>query len=504
MTNLRRLRSRRLRYAVTIATAAALAGSLTNVMAASPGKAAGFDLDHGNAVLEVIYPQFSPVSRAENPGSSPVIDDRAMLIEVPWFDALAPYDPTAVGIYSNLGRRPSDERTTRNKNIAVIYSAFTSLNAVFPQYKSRWLAMMQSAGLDPNNTTEDPTTPSGIGILAAKSALAARKNDGSNREGDEGGRNYNRQPYADYTGYKPVNSAYELRDPSRWQPNTFSTNNVFKVQQFALPQYGRVKPFTYDSPTQFRISPPTNSDYHNYQAYKRQADEVLEASANLNDRQKMTAEFFNDGVLAFGVAGRAVVAGGHYDTEQTVRYVAALDVGFADVTIATWYLKRKYDSVRPFSAIRYLYGKKKITAWGGPDKGTVSDITGDEWRSYLDAWAPSALAPNITAPDHPEYPSDSTALCLAFTQQVRRFTGTDAVDISVPVAKGSSLVEPGVTPSSDLTLHWSSWTDFAKDCGMSNLWGGEDFSSSIEAASQYAPKIGDLAYNFVQRKLNGG
>jgi hypothetical protein len=442
------------------------------------------------------------VSRAENPGSSPVLEDRAIVWEIPMFDAIAPYHPTATGIFSNLGRRPSAERTTRNKNIAAIYSAFTSLNVVYPQYKSRWLEMMQSAGLDPNNTEEDPTTPSGIGILAAKNAMAARKNDGSNRYGDAGGRKYNRQPYADYTGYHPVNSAYELRDPSRWQPNTFSTNKVFKVQQFATPQYGRVKPFSYDTPAQFKVSAPANSNHHNRTAYKRQADEVLKASAGLNDRQKMTAELFNDGVKTFGgVAGAAVLGGGNFDTEKTIHYVTALDVAYADVAIATWYFKRKYDSVRPFSAIRYLYGKKKITAWGGPTKGTVSDITGDEWRSYLDEWPTTH---NIQAADHPEYPSESTARCLAFTQQARRFTGTDQINISLPVAKGSSLVEPGVTPANDLVLNWSSWTEFVNDCGNSNLWGGQHFRSSVEAASQYAPKISDLAYEFVQRKLNGG
>ncbi|MFG2562893.1 DUF6851 domain-containing protein [Streptomyces sp. NPDC048496] len=481
---------------MTIATAVALVGSLTSAAPASPQRAAGFDLDSGNALSEVVYPKFQRVSREQSSGRSVSLTvDHAMLIEMPWFDAIAPYHPTATGIFSDLGRRPKDERTTRNKNIAVIYSAFTSLNALLPQYKSRWLEMMESAGLDPDNTKEDPTTPSGIGILAAKNAMAARADDASNRKGDIGGRKYNRQPYADYTGYKPVNSADELRNPSRWQPNVVSTNSVYKVQQFATPQFGRLKPFSYDSPTRFKVSPPTNSNHHNHRAYKRQADEVLKASAGLNDRQKMTAELFNDKVLTFGaVAGTPVVTGGKYDTEKMVQYITSSDVAFVDVTIATWYFKRKYDSVRPFSAIRHLYGNKKITAWGGPQKGTVSDITGDEWQSYL----------NMNSADHPEYPSATSSLCLSFAQQVRRFTGTDKIDISVPVAQGSSLVEPGVTPASDVTLRWSNWTDFARDCGESRVWAGENFPSSIEATYQYAPEIGDLSYNFVQRKLNGG
>ena len=94
--------------------------------------------------------------------------------------------------------------------------------------------------------------------------------------------------------------------------------------------------------------------------------------------------------------------------------------------------------------------------------------------------------------------------CLAFAHLTRRFTGTDALDISHSVSKGSSFVEPGITPGQDMTLRWSNLTDFARDCGESRLWGGQNFRASIEAAAQYAPQIGDLAYEYVQRKVNGG
>ncbi|MFI9583665.1 DUF6851 domain-containing protein [Streptomyces sp. NPDC052236] len=484
---------------MTIATAAALVGSLTSAVPASSQQAATFDLDRGNALLEVIYPRFDTVSRTESLGRLTLTVDRAMLIELPWFDALAAYHPKAVGIFSNLGRRPAEERTARNKNIAVLYSAFTSLNAILPEYKSRWLEMMAAAGLDPGNTKEDPATPSGIGILAAKNAMAARENDASNREGDEGGRKYNQEPYADYTGYKPVNSADELRNPSRWQPNVGSNTTskemaVFRAQQFATPQFGRMTPFSYRSPAQFEVSPPARSNHRNHKTYQRQADEVLKASASLTDRQKMTAEFFNDKVRTYGAVAVKVNVGGNYDTEKTVQYVTRSVMTLFDTTVATWHFKRKYDSVRPFSAIRHLYGKKNITAWAGPGKGTVSDITGDEWQSYLNSNA---------AANYPEYPSATSALCLAFAQQARRSFG-DKVDISVPAAKGSSLVEPGVTPASDITLHWSNLTEFAGDCGESRVWGGENFPSSTKAAAQYAPQIGDLVYDLVQRKLNGG
>jgi hypothetical protein len=483
---------------VVIAAVAAMAGTLISAAPASPVQAATFNLDTGNALREIVYPALNTEPRVEwfnRPMTLAV--DYVIQVEIPWFDAIAPYHPTAVGIYSNFGRRPVEERTQRNKNIALLYSAFTSLNVVLPQYKSKWLGVMETAGLDPTNTAEDPTTASGIGILAAKNALAARRHDGTNRYGDEGGRRYNPQPYADYTGYRPVNSPYDLRNPSRWQPNIVSKKNVFTVQEFATPQFARVKPYSFKSAEQFKVPPPVNSNYHNRSGYKAQADEILNASAHLDDRQKMTAEFFDDNIdniRPFGaVAARVLFAPG-LSLDNFVRFVVGSDLAGTDVVLASWYLMRKYDSVRPFSAIGYLYGNKKVTAWGGPGKGTVDDITGADWQGYLDTRATAS----------PEYPAATAAGCLAYAEHARRFLGTDQLTIAIPVAKGSSAMEPGVTPASDMTLQWSSLTDWAGDCGRSRVWGGVNFPSSVAAASQYATPIGDLAYDFLQRKLNGG
>jgi hypothetical protein len=207
----------------------------------------------------------------------------------------------------------------------------------------------------------------------------------------------------------------------------------------------------------------------------------------------MSAELFNDNVRPYGaIAGRVVIGGG-LNTEESVRYVVTSVMTGYDVTIASWHFKRRHDAVRPFSAVRHLHGTKKLTAWGGPGKGTVTDITGAEWQSYLSTLAVGS----------PEYPSATAALCLAYAQQARRFLGSDRLEIFVPAPKGSSLVEPGITPAADLTLHWSSLTDFATDCGKSRVWGGENFPSSVAAADRYATRIGDLAYDYVQRKLSG-
>jgi hypothetical protein len=499
MQNLLRYRSLNFRkWAVT-------AGAILSLIALAVPAAAGprsevaptFDLDNGNAVTEVVFPalqQAQGVTISADGSDVPLIVDHAMLLELAWFDAIAPFNAKAVGIYSNLGRRPSAENTNRNKNTAVIYSSYRILNKLIPEFSAEWSTMLKSVGLDPDDARENTDTAVGLGNLAARRILEARAKDGMNRFGDEGGLRYNRQPYADYTGYAPVNTAYELRNPSRWQPNVISNNNgLFTVQQFGTPQMARNEPITYADPSQFGLAPPRDSDHRRLAAYRRQADVVLAASAGLTDTQKMTAEMFNDKFLAIGFAATGTAIGQKgLDVEQTVHFVATVEIAIFDVSIAVWHQKARFDAVRPLSAIRYLYGNKRVTAWGGPGKGTVDDITGREWRGYLNA------------PNHPEYPSGSAALCQAFSQAARRYFGTDAIQIAVPWPAGSSKVEPGVTPARDITLSWNTWSDFARDCGLSRLWGGVHFPASIETMAGFAPQFGERAHTFVQRKLNGG
>ena len=73
-------------------------------------------------------------------------------------------------------------------------------------------------GLDPDDDNAMPNNPIGIGNLAAAGVIAARKDDGFNEKGFVG-RELRPKPFRDYTNYVPVNTAYELKDPSRWQPD---------------------------------------------------------------------------------------------------------------------------------------------------------------------------------------------------------------------------------------------------------------------------------------------
>jgi hypothetical protein len=453
-----------------------------------------FDLDTGNAPFEVIIPRgITAILEDVSPTASDVtlIFRITTLVTNAWFDAIAPYHPTAVGVYTRFAERQFDA-TNRNKNVAILYASRQVLNSLFPHRAAQWDEMLSSVGLDPTDASTDPTMPVGIGNLAGMGLVANRERDGMNQLGDEGGCRYNCEPYADYLGYEPVNSAYKLWFPSRWQPAVVSLGNgLFQVQQFVTPQMRVTTPYTYDDPDAFRAPFPWASQFWNFSAYREQANEVLRVSANLTDEQKMMAELFDHKFNSVFSAVAFTVFSQQLSLEESVIVEFLTNLASFDTAIAIWNDKHRYDAVRPFSAIRFLYRNRHVTAWGGPGRGTVHDLPGSQWRSYL----------NVA--NHPEYPSASASFCAAHAQVMRRLLGSDALGFSVQVPAGSSSVEPGVTPAADLVLSWDTWTDLVNDCGQSRLWGGVHFSASIPAGMEIGHRIADLAYEFVQRHLEG-
>ena len=108
--------------------------------------------------------------------------------------------------------------------------------------------------------------------------------------------------------------------------------------------------------------------------------------------------------LSYGNALAAANANANSTLLEFVHSFFLENIAVHDAGIAVWGAKRYYDAVRPFSAVRKIYGAEPVTAWGGPGVGTVTDIPGNDWESYL------AVA------DHPEYPSASACFCASLAQ----------------------------------------------------------------------------------------
>ena len=207
---------------------------------------------------------------------------------------------------------------------------------------------------------------------------------------------------------------------------------------------------------------------HPGRSYLFQAEQLLADSAGLTDEHKAIAEYWADGPGSETPPGhwclhaREVSARDGHGLDEDVKLFFALSAALLDAGIACWDAKRTYDSVRPITAIRYLFAGRLVTAWGGPGLGTRS-IRGEDWQPYL------------ATPPFGEYPSGHSTFSAAAAAVLARFTGSDRFGASVTIPAGSSRVEPGVTPAAGVTLSWPTFTDAADQAGRSRRYGGIHF-----------------------------
>jgi hypothetical protein len=456
-----------------------------------------FDFDTGNAAIEVVIQNVAPVifqDVSPTGGDAPLVLRLTTLMTNAWYDATAPYDPdeSAVGVYSHLGRQTPGV-TNKEMNTALLYASYQVLNSLLPHRAQEWNTMLNSVGLAPDNPDiDDLTTPEGIGTEAGKAVVEGRLYDGMNQTGDADGRTHNPSPYIDYTDYEPVNTAYQLDFPSHWQPDLQRQGmGIYKVQQFVTPQWALTEPYSYPDPTAYAMPAPDNSDVSNFNSYKNQAKKVLQASANLTEEKKLMAELFDNKIFGLGFSALHAAQSQNLSLFDFIKLDFLTNMAAFDAGIFVWQEKRRFDAVRPFSAIQHVYGDETVRAWGGPGKGTVF-LPAKEWKSYLEE------------ADHPEYPSASTCFCHAHAQAARLFLPNgNVLDWTVPQPAGSSRIEPGITPAEDISLTFPTWTAFASDCGQSRVWAGVHFQAAVDESAAICDVFGDMAFNYLNTLLDG-
>lgn len=458
-----------------------------------------FDLVNGNAMHGILIPRLGPWASTE---VSPALNDASVVFRYTVqmysaaFDAVAPYDETAVGIYSRIARRPASESEDNLlPNTAVMHALYRLMLDFAPHRTDEWRAILTDYGLDPDDGTgldwpcdsgdRTDATAAAIGNLAARCTLDARRHDGFNQFGDVNG-----VEWLDTTGYAPLNSPHELRDPSRWQPLIVPfTDGVFRGQQFVTPQWANVEPFSGFNPREYRVEPPADSDHTNAEAYLAQAEEVLAEVADLNDYKKTIVMFYDN-----KLRGSQILP----EVKHLVDIVDFIQVSFLvemashDVGVVVWQEKQRLDAVRPITAIRHLFGDETVSGWGGPGQGTV-DMPATAWRTFA------------STADHPEYPSATTAFCGAYAQSLRRYAGVEdeTGGYSGIRPAGSNPIEPGITPASDIELSFETWSEYEELCAASRVWGGVHFWPSVEVSVPLGNEIGDLAYEYWETLMDG-
>lgn len=424
----------------------------------------------------------------------PTITSRYLgLIFVSVFDAWSRYDENAVPVYlNNVERTPKKEHSLKNKEIAISYAAFRTMNEYYYSDRELFANFMTELGLDPNNTSLDPNTPEGIGNLAAKAVIESRKGDGSNQYGEEDGSNG--EPYFNYVGYEPINSEDKNVDPNRWQPKYFSDGKGVKFAPGCLtPYWDKVKPIALKSGNQFRPGPPPMVGS---KQLENEVQEVIEMQANLTDYQKALVEFMRDGPQSVQQAGhwlkfaQDVSRRDNHTLDQDVKMYFYNQVVAMDAFIASWDSKMFYDYARPYALVHEYYDKQKIKAWGGEGKGMV-EMDGKQWRPY----SPETFL----CPPFPSYVSGHSTISGGCAEALKIWTGSDEFGSKAVLVAGA-MTEPN-NLGDTITLEFPTFTETSEMAGISRVLGGYHIQADNVAGLELGRNVAKEVWEFYKEHI---
>jgi len=424
----------------------------------------------------------------------PTVTSRYLaLFFVAVFDAWTRYDVKAVPVYlDGVDRRPKADRTLRNKEIASSYAAFRMLREYYPADTAIFKAFMVTLELDYFNASTDPTSPEGIGNLAAEAVIEARRNDGSNQYGDIMGSEG--RAYFDTTGYLPINTAEKNADINRWQPKYFSAGIDTRFAPGCLtPHWGYVTPIALKSSDQFRSPPPPLIGSTQLEA---EVKEVVELQANLTNDQKALVEFMRDGPASVQQAGHwlkfamNVSVRDSNNLDEDVKLFMVTEVTAMDAFIACWDTKMHYDFARPYALVHHYYTDKKIKGWGGPGKGWI-EMSGQEWRPY----SPD----DFLCPPFPAYVSGHSTVSGGCAEVLKLFTGDDFFGEEIKWVPGH-LTEPDRTGDT-VTLKLPTFTEAANLAGFSRVLGGYHIQADNVEGLALGRKVGNEVWRWYLEKV---
>ncbi len=424
----------------------------------------------------------------------PTITSRYLgLISVSVFDAWAMYDEKATPVYlMGVSKRPAAEHILKNKEITISYAAFRTMSEYYYSDTELFANFMKELGLDPNNNSLDPATPEGIGNLAAKAVIEARKNDGANQYGEEEGSKG--KAYFNYVDYQPINSADNNVDGNRWQPKYFSDGKGGTFAPACLtPFWDKVTPIALKTGAQFRPGPPP---LIGSKQLEEEVKEVVEMQSNLTDYQKALVEFMRDGPQSVQQAGhwlkfaQDVSRRDNHTLDQDVKMYFYNQVVAMDSFIASWDSKMYYDYARPYALVHEYYEGKTIKAWGGADKGMIN-MDGSQWRPY----SPDTFL----CPPFPSYTSGHSTISGGCAEALKLWTGSETFGSEAKLVAGA-LTEPD-NLGDTITLIFPTFTETAEMAGISRVLGGYHIQADNVAGLKLGRDVAHEVWGFYKKHV---
>jgi hypothetical protein len=525
------------------------------------------DLD-GRSVARVWDEALLDAIRRDVP--APTVHARNLFhVSAAMWDAWAAYDAKADGYFVEEKREADDVRAAREA--ALSYAAYRillhrySLAAGLEETFAELAATMRSLCYRIDYVGTEGGSPAALGNRIAAEVIAFGRADGSNeqlRYADPDYRAAN-DPLVVKTG------APQMRDPTRWQPlaldQIVAQNGLpvpGKVQRYVGPHWGNVRGFALPAPRDGMALDPGPVPMYGEEAFVRDAVAVVRRGSHLDPSDGVTVDIGpgSRGDNALGTnAGRGharnpatgrpyapnrVPRGdfaralaefwadgpesetppGHWNTvandvgdalrppnrlEWDVKLYFALNGAVHDAAVAAWGAKRRYESARPISTIRYLGSRRELPLVPGLIEARAGRVLVRGWRPggvrWLDVarWTPYQ-APTFVTPAFPGYVSGHSTFSRAAAEVLTAYTGSRFFPgglLEWKVKRGALRTDEG--PSRDLTLQWATYYDAADDAGISRIYGGIHPPSDDFGGRKLGSICGKQAWAAAQRYFEG-
>lgn len=239
-------------------------------------------------------------------------------------------------------------------------------------------------------------------------------------------------------------------------------------------------------------------------------DEVVTITNNLDDTQKVTAEFWAGGPFTVSPPGMLIWMWKHYvfnkfsDPALFIWSGLDLSLHLFETGRIVWGLKKLHMEARPIQEIRRLYRGVAVKKYDG------SNILGESWVPYQET--------DFVTPPFADFPSGHSAFSRSFKNVMTAWFGA-SIDTSIVVnyadinlispslraqvknygefnfGIGDSLIQNGIVPSAPIVLSWTNWQDMAESAGLSRKYGGIHATSAHTGSVAAADSI-HVAINF--------
>jgi hypothetical protein len=425
-------------------------------------------IDHG---LNYSSQQFGP----------PRLSRAIAIVQIGVYDAVCAIDGTYQSYLPPLTAAPN-----ASLDAAIAQAAHDTLVALYSEQQAM---LDQALAADLAAIPDGPAKSAGIAVgqQAASQILAARQNDGSDKD------------------LQPVTYTYGTQ-PGQWRADPLHPN----VKPLGS-VWGSVTPFVLQSGSQFRAPPPpalTSPEYSSaFNEVKAVGGGSPTSPTTRTDEQTTIGLFWGydaqPGLCApirfyNQIAETIAVQQGNTAVENARLFMLG-NVAMADAAITCWETKYFYNFWRPITAIREADSGTGPSGLGDGNPNTIGD---PNWAP-LGAPADNGNGTNFTPP-FPGYTSGHATIGTALFRVLADFYGTDAVPFTIISDEFNTIT----VDQNGQTRPWeprsfTSFSEAASENAQSRIYLGVHFHFDMIAGMNQGNAIGGMVFSSIgQRVLN--